>query len=378
MADGDIQNTGKSARAEPRSFLSKITTRIKNEGAGGTAKMPNLRTEEALLLLQNYEESRQGWFWSTDASGKLCYLTESIVDTLDKDADELIGQAFQNLFYKPEDQEGSQRSLPFILAKQMPFTKMKLQAATDKEERWWAISGQPQYSKSGEFTGFRGSGMDITAQRRSEQDTEKMALFDSLTGLTNRAAMSKKFESTLKAYTTQRRSCAIMLLDLDRFKQVNDTLGHSAGDELLKQASQRLLKAVGKRGEVSRIGGDEFKVMLPDVDDRGDLGNLADNIISSLSQPYTIEGSRCVIGTSIGIAISPFDGQSCEEIDRHADLALYAAKGSGRGRFRFFSKELQQSAEDRRILEDDLREALAKGEIALSYTYAKKGAFDSV
>ena len=152
-----------------------------------------------------------------------------------------------------------------------------------------------------------------------------------------------------------------MLIDLDRFKHVNDTLGHPAGDALLKQVAEWLIKVVGDREKIGRLGGDEFQIIMQDVDDRGALGDLAEKIIKSLSHPYSVDGSRCIIGASVGIAVSPFDGQSSEELIRNADLALYAAKGGGRGRFRFYSSELLQAAEDRRVLEEDLRDALDKG-----------------
>ena len=127
------------------------------------------------------------------------------------------------------------------------------------------------------------------------------------------------------------------------------------------------LKIVGDKEMVSRLGGDEFQIILPDIEDRGRLGDMAADIIGSLSQPYSVEGSRCIIGASIGVAIAPFDGQSSEDLVRNADLALYAAKGNGRGRFRFYSSDLHQSAEDRRALEEDLRDALARGQMELTY-----------
>ena len=118
---------------------------------------------------------------------------------------------------------------------------------------------------------------------------------------------------------------------------------------------------------VSRLGGDEFQIILPDIEDRGKLGEMATDIIASLSQPYSVEGSRCIIGASVGVAIAPFDGQGSDDLVRNADLALYAAKGNGRGRFAFYSSDLHQAAEDRRMLEEDLRDALPRGEIALCY-----------
>jgi predicted signal transduction protein with EAL and GGDEF domain len=124
---------------------------------------------------------------------------------------------------------------------------------------------------------------------------------------------------------------------------------------------------VGDREKIGRLGGDEFQIIMPDEDDRGALGDLADRIIRSLSQPYSIDGSRCIIGASVGIAVSPFDGQSSEDLIRSADLALYSAKGSGRGRFRFYSSDLLQAAEDRRVLEEDLRDALVNGQMWVAY-----------
>lgn len=354
--------------SESKKFLERMAERVTGSSAKPMTTTSNIKTKEALLLLQNYEETRQGWFWSTDRDGNLTYLTESVAQMLNKTANELTGTPFTQLFVGVEQSRENQRTLPFLLTKRTKFMELQLQAATENDELcWWSVSGSPQFDKTGSFTGFRGSGTNVTAQRRSVEDTARMAMFDSLTGLANRASMSKNLETVLSSFQQQKRTCSIMLLDLDRFKIVNDTLGHPAGDKLLKHVAKRITRAVGDYGEVSRLGGDEFQILLKDWEDRGHLGELANTIISSLSQPYTIEGSRCIIGASVGIAISPFDGLASEELVRSADLALYAAKGAGRGRFQFFSRDLQQVAEDRRILEEDLRDALSKDELTLFY-----------
>ena len=327
----------------------------------------NIKPAEALLLLQNYEESGQGWFWSTDAAGNLTYITESISQILDSKSVDLIGKPMAALFLAPVDSTAGARTLPFILTKKMKFNGLEIQPANAQEECWLSITGRPHHDKSGNFLGFLGSGIDVTAQRRMAQDKSRMATIDPLTGLANRASMTKKLENTLTLCRQQKRTCAVMLVDLDRFKQINDTLGRPTGDALLKQVAERIVKAVGKSGEVSRLSGDEFQIMLPDIDDRGVLGDLASKIISSLSQPYSVEGNRCIVGASIGVAISPFDGLTPGDLMKGADLALHEAKGNGRGRFRFYSKGLQQSAEDRRVLEEHLRDAIAKGELELAY-----------
>jgi diguanylate cyclase (GGDEF)-like protein len=158
-----------------------------------------------------------------------------------------------------------------------------------------------------------------------------------------------------------------MMLDLDRFKHVNDTLGHQAGDDLLKQVGERLGRIIGDRGEIGRLGGDEFQIILPDLDDRGKLGELATKLIQIVSLPYALGDERAIIGTSVGIAIAPYDGLEKDDLIRNSDLALYSAKNGGRGQFRFYSADLKDEAEETRLLEDDLRAALLADELELHY-----------
>ena len=173
--------------------------------------------------------------------------------------------------------------------------------------------------------------------------------------------MNKRLDPILTSYRQTERACALMMLDLDKFKQVNDTLGHAAGDSVLVQASERIKSIIGNRGEVGRLGGDEFQIIPPDIDDRGTLGEIAEKIIAIVSQPYPLEDDkRALIGTSVGIAIAPYDGLEREELAKASDLSLYAAKNGGRG-LRFAS-DLKDEEQERQALLDDLREALANGE----------------
>ncbi|MBF5090542.1 MULTISPECIES: bifunctional diguanylate cyclase/phosphodiesterase [unclassified Novosphingobium] len=323
---------------------------------------------DAAALCFAYEDLGLGSFWTTDGEGRLTYMSSAAQALLGGGEDGLIGRPFLELFLPPDrEAEGdSQRALSFALARRGRFERVIARSEAGGRGCWWSISGEPQ-SDGNTFTGFRGHCADITGERESAEESSRLAMHDPLTGLLNRRRMTQVLERTLTAYALQRRSCAIMLIDLDRFKQVNDTLGHAAGDALLKQVADRLVKIVGDKEKVCRLGGDEFQVILPDQEDRGVLGDMATSIISSISQPYSIEGSRCTIGASVGVAVAPFDGQASEELVRNADLALYAAKGSGRGRFRFFSNDLLKAAEDRRVLEEDLIDALPKGQLELHY-----------
>lgn len=335
--------------------------------------------QQALLLLRDYEASGQGWFWSTDPQGLITYISENVADALGCARADLMGVPFYSLFTleRDEDDEGA-RTLPLILSGNKSFSELPVRPAKSSAELWWTITGRPQFDAANTFLGYRGSGVDATQRLRSQRDASRLAMYDSLTGLYNRHRMGQRLVTILNAYAATQRCCAVMMIDLDRFKQVNDTLGHPAGDELLKQVAQRLQRVCDKGAEIGRLGGDEFQIILPNTEDRGKLGELAKKIIAIISQPYTIEGSRCVIGTSVGIAVSPFDGVTSEELIRSADLALYAAKGGGRGQFRFYSSELHESAEKRRRLEEDLRDALLNDQIRLKYQPIVSASTDTV
>lgn len=323
-----------------------------------------LRAEE---ILYDFEQTGQGWFWETDRRGLLAYVSPTIGDVLGRNARTLLGKPIGELFdANPLGQE-NERTLSFHLSARSAFGELPIRAATPGEERWWSISGRPLYDQFGNFLGFRGSGHDLTEKRRSAENASRLAHYDSLTGLANRLQMSQTLEKILVAPNEQNRACAVFLLDLDRFKQVNDTMGHPAGDYLLTQVATRLERTVGEYGRVGRLGGDEFEVILPGQHRREDLARLAQRVIQELSEPYSIEGHRVMIGASVGVALSPEDGVTAEAIIRNADLALYAAKDGGRGRHHFYAADLHTDAEERRQLEQDLRDALSQGGLSLFY-----------
>ncbi|MDC0887111.1 EAL domain-containing protein [Altererythrobacter sp.] len=316
-----------------------------------------------LSLLDDFENADLGWFWATNRNSELVYISDNAAKQFGKSVEDLVGKPLSELFILDRDDEVAeeervQRPLPFLLRARNSISDLPVRIAVDGSHIWWSISGKPQLDSNGELLGYRGSARDITATRENEREVGRMAQFDALTGLANRHRMNKRLTTTLIAYKAAKRSCAIMMLDLDRFKQVNDTLGHPAGDELLKQVAQRLERIIDDSAVIGRLGGDEFQIILPDVEDRGELGELAARVIQMVSQPYSIGGSRAIIGTSVGIAIAPFDGIEAEELVSSADLALYAAKGGGRGQYRFYSSELKAGANLRRQIEEDLRDAL--------------------
>ncbi|HEU0059921.1 MAG TPA: EAL domain-containing protein [Hyphomicrobiaceae bacterium] len=207
---------------------------------------------------------------------------------------------------------------------------------------------------------------DITELRRSEATITYMAHHDALTGLPNRTLFGKRLEEALR----QARPGAMVaqhLLDLDHFKNVNDTLGHAAGDKLLTMVTQRLRGLLRAGDTLARMGGDEFAILQVDVNEPGDAAALARRVIDRLSEGYRIDEHQLVVGTSIGIAIACDDGMNCDLLMRNADLALYKAKGDGRGALRFFEPEMDAQMQARRSTERDLRLALGAGQFELHY-----------
>ncbi|WP_379550752.1 EAL domain-containing protein [Qipengyuania sp. DGS5-3] len=326
-------------------------------------------TGKRVALLDSFEAAGLGIFWSTDAAGRITYLTSQALDALDVAADDVLGKKLTDIVSldKSIDEQRSERPLKFLLTSQSTISNTTVRVDASDKEVWWEISGKPELDANGNFRGYRGSAKDISDTREKQINAERMARFDALTGLSNRYRMEEQLAKRLKAYRALKRSCAILMLDLDRFKHVNDTLGHPAGDALLKQVAARITQIVGDKGEIGRLGGDEFLIILPDMDDRGDLGDLGQRLIQMISQPYSIDGARAIIGTSIGIAIAPYDGVETEGIMKAVDLALYAAKGGGRGRYRFYATELEDGAKMRHALEEDLRDALVKDELEMHY-----------
>ena len=325
--------------------------------------------ERRVQLLDSYEAAGLGWFWATDSRGRIIYISECACKKYGWDRDMVIGKQFAELFQPDnlDDPNRSERPLSFLLNAKNSISELNVRAAGTKEDVWLELAGKPQYNEDTEFRGYRGSAKDVTVIREKQLNAERLAQFDSLTGLANRRRIEKQLGNTLNAFRNSKRTCALMMIDLDRFKNVNDTLGHPSGDELLKQVAQRIKSIVGDRGEIGRLGGDEFLIMLPDHEDRGQLGDMSQRIIQMVAQPYSVNGARAIIGTSVGISVAPYDGVNNEELVKAADLALYAAKGGGRGQYRFYSSELKDGASERRRLEEDLRDAIQKGQFAMHY-----------
>jgi diguanylate cyclase (GGDEF)-like protein len=329
--------------------------------AGRNRVLLEAEAEKAGRFVEDYEESGRGWFWETNADGLLTYASEQLAAALGLDRAAILGCRFEALL-----PEGAGNPLGFQLSARFPFSDVMVRAPGDADN-WWSLSGRPNFDRYGRFLGFRGLGANLSEQQRGEAETKRLARFDSLTGLPNRATMRNLLDTALANAAERRQGCALLMIDLDRFKQVNDNFGHPVGDKLLKKVAARLTAVIGDRGEVGRLGGDEFEAILPGLDAESALVELARALIAEISRPYVVDGHRLEIGTSVGIAVAR-PGKACASgLVRDADLALYAAKADGRGTARVFAPEMHAEAADRQQLEQDLRDALAGGQLRLLF-----------
>jgi len=221
--------------------------------------------------------------------------------------------------------------------------------------------------KNGQISNYVAVMSDISAIKEAEERLSFLAHHDSLTGLPNRLLFHSSLEQAMVEARRSHRRVAVMLLDLDRFKLVNDTLGHAAGDQLLKFVAARLRDAVRAEDTVSRLGGDEFTIILRDIDSAEDLAHVAEKIISAVERPLTLSGQEVSVGVSIGISLFPDDALSVDSLATAADTAMYRAKERGKRTFEFYAAEMTAAASRRLILESELRDALHAGELELYY-----------
>ncbi|TDG04025.1 diguanylate cyclase, partial [Paracraurococcus ruber] len=231
---------------------------------------------------------------------------------------------------------------------------------------WLRLQGRAERGPDGRALRMSGVTQDVTAKRLAEARIAHLAHHDTLTGLPNRVLFRERLDVAL-ARAQRGEGFTVLCLDLDRFKEVNDTLGHPVGDILLRQVAARLAAELRETDTLARLGGDEFAVIQSGLDQPKEATALARRLIDVLGLPFELEGHQVVIGTSVGITVAPADGLDGDVLLRGADMALYRAKAEGGGRWRFFEPEMEVALQLRRALEMDLRRALAASEFELHY-----------
>jgi diguanylate cyclase (GGDEF)-like protein/PAS domain S-box-containing protein len=329
------------------------------------------KDEVVSLLLREFEENEADWLWQIDVNRRVRSASPRFAFALGQDIASIEGKPFLQLVSGEAWENGqfppSLHDLAERLKRRESFSNLLVQVTMASGRRWWELSGTPMLDENGRFLGFRGVGSDVTEQRESDEKIAYLARYDTLTGLPNRLMLTEALGEAMRYAAQWRTRCAFLMIDLDRFKQVNDSLGHQVGDRLLAQVSQRLRAVLTDNEQCGRLGGDEFAVVIRDASQSQYVQRVADAIIGSLSQPYEVDHHRLYVGASVGSAIGPRDGSTVETLMRNADLALYRAKDQGGSEHCAYEPELHANAEERRQLELALRQAIGNQELQLNF-----------
>ena len=316
-----------------------------------------------------------------DRNGCFIFLNERLESLLGYNKEELIGRHYSELV----DDDHLEQARNIFNERRMgnrAATNVELRLKSRLNRRgprlfhsqslWMELTAEGVYSDPNErtrenFVGTYGTARDISERKESEELINFQAYHDLLTHLPNRALLKDRLSLAIAHARRNKRKLAVMFLDLDRFKLVNDTLGHTMGDRLLKAVANRLQSCLRRGDTLARFGGDEFTLLLPEVRTRDDVVVIASKILDRLNAPFVIDGHELFVGASIGISIYPEAGDSEEALIQNADIAMYQVKGRGKNGYQFFSEEMNHSFSTRLSLERELRNGLAQGELKVFY-----------
>ncbi|MBV1702771.1 MAG: EAL domain-containing protein [Hyphomicrobiales bacterium] len=344
---------GRSVNVQSRMFVESFITSVNQREQGQVIS----------LLLKEFEENSSDWLFEVDAQGCFERVSARFANILGQPAEAINGTKAMKLLQSNLATEQTRRDTNLLrlnraFENKLAFRDILVQVKIGLEWRWWSLTAKPIFDASGTFTGYRGVGSDITATKRAEASVQHMAQYDALTGLPNRSFLHARLVECLNKLRAEGAGFAVISMDLDRFKNVNDTLGHPVGDALLVQAAQRVSALLRDTDIVARFGGDEFVILQTNLRSSADAAALAERLVSAVGAPYEINGQRMLIGASVGVALAPENGDDADDLLRNSDLALYRAKADGKGRFRFFAAEMDSAMQSRRLIELDLREAI--------------------
>lgn len=305
------------------------------------------------------------WVWEIDAEGRLVYITAPS-DSRDLDFSLHLGKHMRVDELPPVAGSDLAEHRARLIAKQ-PFRNFVFGLKRpDGQPLYLRSSGEPFFVE-GNFAGYRGVASDVTKASLDAQAVNQLARFDSLTGLPNRGKFLSQLEERIARHAEAPHELAVMFIDLDRFKIVNDTLGHAAGDQLLKIVAGRLQHALRDRDIVARLGGDEFVVLIDTFGDRRVVQQIAQRLLDQIHRPVPLGDKTVHVSGSIGIALFPEDGSDADTLLKHADTAMYVSKSSGKNTWRFFAPELAAKQQAVYTIEEELRDAIDRDELRLLF-----------
>ncbi len=323
------------------------------------------RRELSLRLLSNAVESCRSGIIVADVTGVVVYVNAAFLD--------LVGLTRDQVCHKPLSALQPRLELPDLaLSSSESNTPSLLRSelecfGANNSRAWVQVSVSGIQDGQGQRTHYVIACEDITLLKQNRDEMERLAFYDSLTGLENRLLFKLRLEKAVANAQREKVRTALMFIDIDHFKQINDTFGHDAGDEVLQAVAARIRQSVRNNDTVARVSGDEFTVLLGGVHSNEDVRRVAQGILKTLSQPVKLAGNEYFVSASIGISVTPGDGTGVDELMKNADLAMYEAKRNGRNNFQFFSKRLNEEAKRNLDLEQELRAALADRHFFIAY-----------
>lgn len=323
--------------------------------------------KESEVRFKDVAEASSDWIWESDQTLRLVYFSARFTEVTGLAAASVLGKTFKQFFSSDSDTDGWRRLIEGT-HDHTSFRDLRCcYRDADGHTRICRLAGRPILAPTGEFLGFRGTATDITEEVEAQERASHLAHHDALTGLPNRVLFRERLNVALAANAEQTSRISIICLDLDHFKEVNDTLGHGAGDVLLQQLSSRLMGCIRQHDTVARLGGDEFAIIQVGVNQPLEAEELSRRLIEEVRAPFTIEGQDLHIGVSIGIAIADTTSSDPERLLKNADIALYRAKQGGRATYRIFEAQMDAELQEKKALEYDLRQAVLKDELEVHY-----------
>jgi len=311
-------------------------------------------------------ELSSDWYWEMDADLRFTYVSEGIRKVRGVSPESLIGKRRWDSDRVGGDEDMARHRA--TLEAHLPFKDFVLARSTgDGRVTYVSHAGKPIFDDQGKFKGYRGVARDITARVQAEEELARMAHYDSLTGLPNRALLQDRLKRAMSRAERGHTLLAVMFLDLDQFKEINDSLGHSVGDAVLKEIALRLESGLRATDTVARLGGDEFTILLEKVRSVEEISRIAEKLLRAISARADVAGHELHLSTSIGVTVYPLDHRDADALLRNADLAMYHAKQEGRNNVQFFSRDMSERTETRVDLLGRLRGAVARGELQLHY-----------
>ena len=311
-------------------------------------------------------DASSDWIWETDAKGCLRYLSEQFAKSTGTSVKQVLGKPIGDIL-RPIGSISETKQFRSDLKEQRHFRDFLCRyVGGQSQKKTLRVAGKPIFSSRGKFEGFRGTATDITTEIEAKRRIQHLALHDSLTDLPNRAQLRQRLTEAVENVALGAGRAAVLCIDLDRFKEINDTLGHSAGDLLIKGCAARLRAAVRETDTIARIGGDEFAIVQTGIDQPEGANQLCRRLLKSITRPYNLDGHEVLVTASIGVSIAG-KRSTPERLLQKADIALYRAKEDGRNAYRFYKTGMDDFLQQRKKLEHDLRAALVRQELELFY-----------